>query len=186
MSRIGKKPVVIPDKVKVIKDGLVLKIEGAKGKAQHTMDSGFEYKIEGNTLTVIPKPGVESNNKWKALFGMERAVINNKVIGVTEGYVKVLVLKGVGYRATLTNPSLLNFTLGFSHPSEYKLPAGITAVVDNQTKITITGIDKHMVGKVAAEIKMLKPPEPYQGKGVMYENERIRRKAGKSAAGAKK
>lgn len=185
MSRIGKKPVVIPDNVKVIKEGNVLKIEGVKGKTQHNMDAGFEYKIEGNTLTVIPKPGVEANNKWKALFGMERAVINNKVLGVVEGYTKVLVLKGVGYRATLAG-TVLNFTLGYSHPSEYKLPPGITAVVDNQTKITITGIDKHMVGKVAAEIKRLKPPEPYQGKGVMYENEKIRRKAGKSAAGAKK
>ena len=185
MSRIGKKPVVIPDKVKVTKEGNAIKIEGVKGKAQHNMDPGFEYKIEGNTITVIPRPGVEANNKWNAMFGMERAIINNKVIGVLEGYSKVLVLKGVGYRATLAGTTL-NFTLGFSHPSEYKLPAGITALVENQTRITISGIDKHMVGKVAAEIKRLKPPEPYQGKGVMYENEKIRRKAGKSAAGAKK
>ena len=185
MSRIGKQPVVIPDKVKVTKEGTDLKIEGAKGKTLHKMDPGFEYKMEGNTVTVIPKAGVEANNKWKALFGMERAVINNKVLGVMEGYTKVLVLKGVGYRASLAGTTL-NFTLGFSHPSEYKLPAGITAVVDNQTKITITGIDKQLVGKVAAEIKQLKEPEPYQGKGIMYENEKIRRKAGKSAAGAKK
>lgn len=185
MSRIGKKPVVIPDKVKVTKEGNAINIEGAKGKAQHNMNPGFEYKIEGNTLTVVPRPGVEANKKWNALFGMERAIINNKVIGVLEGYSKVLVLKGVGYRATLAGTTL-NFTLGFSHPSEYKLPAGITALVENQTRITISGIDKHMVGKVAAEIKRLKPPEPYQGKGVMYENEKIRRKAGKSAAGAKK
>jgi large subunit ribosomal protein L6 len=115
---------------------------------------------------------------------MERATINNKIIGVTEGYVKVLLLKGVGYRATLAG-RVVNFTLGFSHPCEYKLPDGITVVVDNQTKLTVSGIDKDVVGQVAAEIRQLKPPEPYQGKGVMYEDEKIRRKAGKSAAGAK-
>jgi large subunit ribosomal protein L6 len=185
MSRIGKKPVAIPEKVKVTIEGSALKIEGAKGKTVHKMDPSFDYKVDAKTIVVSPKPGCDANKNWNALFGMERATINNKVLGVTEGYVKVLLLKGVGYRATLAG-KVINFTLGYSHPLNYTIPEGITAVVDNQTKITITGIDKHMVGQVAAEIKQLKLPEPYQGKGVMYENEKIRRKAGKSAAGAKK
>ncbi len=184
MSRIGKKPVAIPEKVKVAVAGAVINIEGPKGKAQHAVSQYFDYKVENNTLTVIPKAGLEDLKNGQALFGMERATINNKVFGVTEGYVKTLILKGVGYRANLAGRTL-NFTLGFSHPLDYTLPDGITAVVDNQTKITITGTDKHVVGQVAAEIKQLKLPEPYQGKGVMYEGEKIRRKAGKSAAGAK-
>jgi large subunit ribosomal protein L6 len=184
MSRIGRKPVVIPEKVKVVKEGSLIKIEGPKGKATHPISEYFDYKIENNILTVVPKASVDGLKNGKALFGMERATIANKIIGVTEGYTEVLLLKGVGYRASLAGRTV-NFTLGFSHPSEYQLPEGITVVVDNQTKLTITGVDKHTVGQVAAEIKSLKEPEPYQGKGIMYEGEHIRRKAGKSAAGAK-
>jgi large subunit ribosomal protein L6 len=117
------------------------------------------------------------------MHGMERAILNTKIAGVVAPYTKTLLLKGVGYRAALQGMTL-NMTLGFSHPTVYKLPDGVKAVVDNQTKIILTGTDKQMLGQAAAEIRALKKPEPYQGKGVMYENERVRRKAGKSAATA--
>src|ERR1035437_3856335 len=112
MSRIGKKPVVIPDKVKVTKEGNAINIEGAKGKAQHNMNPGFEYKIEGNTITVIPRPGVEANKKWNAMFGMERAIINNKVIGVLEGYSKVLVIDNGSFHSKHSVPLFVCFDTG--------------------------------------------------------------------------
>ena len=184
MSRIGKKPVAIPEKVKVSIEGEVIKIDGPKGKATHPVSPYFDYKADAANVTVAIKKGAPTVKNLKALFGMERATINNKVIGVSGGYTKVLLLKGVGYRANLAG-KVMNFTLGYSHPLDYTIPEGITAVVDNQTKITLTGTDKHLVGQTAAEIKQFKLPEPYQGRGIMYENEHIRRKAGKSAAGAK-
>jgi large subunit ribosomal protein L6 len=184
MSRIGKQPITIPEKVKVSIQGNVVKIEGPKGKAEHVMSADFEAKLDNNVLTVVPKKDAEVTKSHKSFFGMEKATLQNKVKGVSEEYVKVLQLEGVGYRANLQGTKL-NFTLGFSHPVSYDMPAGIKAVVDNQTKITISGVDKQLVGLVASKIKHLKKPEPYQGKGVRYEGERIRRKAGKSAAGAK-
>lgn len=184
MSRIGRQPVVIPEKVKVAINGNLVKIEGPKGKAEHTVSGSFDVKMENNQLQVSPKKDIEITKAVKSAYGMERATILNKVKGVVEEYVKVLQLEGVGYRANLAGTKL-NFTLGFSHPLSYDLPAGIKAAVDNQTKITISGIDKQLVGMVASKIKHMKKPEPYQGKGVRYEGERIRRKAGKSAAGAK-
>ncbi|MCE5299726.1 MAG: 50S ribosomal protein L6 [Spirochaetia bacterium] len=186
MSRIGKKPVIMPEKVKAVKTADSIKFEGPKGKAEHRMNPGFEYSLEGQTIKVAPKEEIKTVKNWNALFGMERATIANKVAGVNESYVRTLVLKGVGYRATLAG-QMINFTLGYSHPVNFKIPEGITAqVLENQTKIVLTGNDKHIIGQAAAEIKHLKLPEPYQGKGVMFEGERIRRKAGKSAAGAKK
>ncbi len=186
MSRIGKQPVIIPAGVKVSVSGDVLKIEGKAGKIDHPMVNHFDYKIEGNAVKITPKEGVSLKDKLiKAKYGTDRAILNNEMKGAVEGFTKVLVLVGVGYRAQLQGKKL-NFTLGFSHPVSYELPEGIKADVKDQTRITITGINKQLVGQVAATIKKIKPPEPYQGKGVMYEGERIRRKAGKSAAGAKK
>lgn len=184
MSRIGKQPVKIHAGVKVQTENGVIKIEGPKGRFSHALDGYFDYKIDNSAITVTIKPDVSVDKNVRARFGLERAVIKNKVDGVVSGYSKTLVLTGVGYRAQLQGKKL-NFTLGFSHPLSYDLPEGITAVVDNQTKITISGIDRQLVGQAAAKIKLMKPPEPYQGKGVKYENEHIRRKAGKSAAGAK-
>lgn len=184
MSRIGKQPVKLPAGVKASAENGVIKIEGPKGKLTHKTDSYFVYKIESQAINVLIRENVSVDKNIRARFGLERAVLNNKVNGVLNGYSKTLVLTGVGYRAQLQGKKL-NFTLGFSHPLSYDLPEGITAVVDNQTKITISGIDRQLVGQAAAKIKLMKPPEPYQGKGVKYEEERIRRKAGKSAAGAK-
>ena len=184
MSRIGKQPVKISAGVKAAVENGAIKIDGPKCKLTHKMDPDFDYKIDGGLIVVSIKQNVSVDKNVRARFGLERAVIKNKVEGVVNGYSKTLVLTGVGYRAQLQGKKL-NFTLGFSHPLSYDLPDGITAVVDNQTKITISGIDRQLVGQAAAKIKLMKPPEPYQGKGVKYEDERIRRKAGKSAAGAK-
>ncbi len=184
MSRIGKQPVKLTAGVKASVENGVIRIDGPKGKMDHRTDSYFDYKIDNQELTVTIKEGVTVDKNVRARFGLERAVLNNIANGVANGYSKTLVLTGVGYRAQLQGRKL-NFTLGFSHPLSYDLPEGVNAAVDNQTKITITGIDRQLVGQAAAKIKLMKPPEPYQGKGVKYENERIRRKAGKSAAGAK-
>jgi large subunit ribosomal protein L6 len=185
MSRIGKKVIPLPAGVKISNNGTLLTIEGPKGKLNHDINNIFEYKVEGNIFSLISRLNVEKDKKAKALYGMERAIINNKVNGVVGGFTKVLILKGVGYRAQMQGTKI-NLAMGFSHPVIFEIPAGIKAeVLENQTKIVITGIDKQLVGAVAAKIKVIRPPEPYKGKGIMYEGEKIRRKAGKSAAGAK-
>jgi large subunit ribosomal protein L6 len=183
MSRIGKQLIKIPEKVKVTKEGQYIKIEGPVGKAQHSLAKEFEYKIENGIITVHIAPGLEKAKRINSLYGMERAILNHKILGTVALYSKTLLLKGVGYRAALQG-MVINLTLGFSHPVVYKLPDGVKAVVDNQTKIILTGPDKQMLGQAAAEIRALKKPEPYQGKGIMYDDERVRRKAGKSAATA--
>jgi len=181
MSRIGKKIIQVPDKVKVTKETDKIKIEGPAGKLEHNINAAFDYKIENNTISITSKEDFTRDKGLKAFYGMERAILNNKINGVKEAYVKTLLLSGIGYRTQLAGDTL-NFTLGFSHPVKFKVPAGIKAVVEGQTKIVISGPDKGLVGLTASKIKMLKKPEPYGGKGIMYEGERIRRKAGKSAA----
>jgi len=181
MSRIGKKIIQVPDKVKITKQADKILIEGPGGKLEHAIDPNFDYKIENNIVSITSKHDVEKDRNIKASYGMERAVLNNKINGAKEVYVKTLLLSGIGYRTQLAGDTL-NFTLGFSHPVKFKLPAGIKAAVDGQTKIVLSGPDKALVGLTASKIKMLKKPEPYGGKGIMYEGERIRRKAGKSAA----
>lgn len=183
MSRIGKMLIKIPEKVKVTKDGKMIHAEGPLGKTQHPMAKEFDYAIDNGEIKISPAAGVEQNTKLNALHGMERAILNSRIMGLTTLYSKTLLLKGVGYRANLQGTTI-NLTLGFSHPVNFKLPEGVKAVVDNQTKITLSGSDKQAVGQAAAEIRALKKPEPYQGKGIMYDNERVRRKAGKSAATA--
>jgi large subunit ribosomal protein L6 len=182
MSRIGKQPIKIPDGVKVNNDGKVIKIEGSKGKTEHIVDSNFEYKNENSEITVLPLVSLEKNKALKSAYGMQRSILEGKITGVAVGYAKALILKGVGYRTTLAG-NKLNLTLGFSHPVVFDLPEGIKATVDGQTKLVLESIDKQLVGETAAKIRSLRPPEPYKGKGIMYEGERIRRKAGKSAAG---
>jgi large subunit ribosomal protein L6 len=183
MSRIGKMFIKIPEKVKVTKDGGMIKAEGPLGRAQHPMAKEFDYAIENGGIKITPVAGIEQNKLLNALYGMERSILNSRIIGLTALYSKTLLLKGVGYRAALQGMTI-SLTLGFSHPVIYNLPEGVKAVVDNQTKIILSGTDKQAVGQAAAEIRELKKPEPYQGKGIMYENERVRRKAGKSAATA--
>ncbi|MEI7640362.1 MAG: 50S ribosomal protein L6 [bacterium] len=186
MSRIGKKIINIPEKVKVTKESQVIKIEGPAGKMSHNMRIEMDYTIENKQIKVSIRPEAMDIKKVDALHGLERALINNKITGVNNVYSRRLLLSGVGYRAALAG-KIINFTLGFSHPVTFNIPEGVTVVVEAQTKILLTGVDKDLVGLTAQKIKNLKWPEPYQGKGITYEGERIRRKAGKSAAsGAKK
>ncbi len=180
MSRVGKAPVNILQGVKVdIKDGLV-KVEGPKGKLQHQIPNGVSAKIANGQILVTRD---ENEANAAALHGLTRTLIHNMVTGVHTGFTKELDIVGVGYRAAAKG-QVLTLTLGYSHPVEYTLPAGITAKVENNTRVVVNGADKVLVGMVAAKIRSFKEPEPYQGKGVKYVNEHIIRKQGK-AAGAK-
>lgn len=180
MSRIGKQPIKIPAGVKVSAKGNVFHFEGPKGKLSHTLPMGISAKIDGDHLNLTRDTSVEGSD---ALYGLTRTLLANCVHGVHAGYSKSLEINGVGYRAS-TQGQTLNMTLGFSHPVVYNLPQGITAKVDQNTKITVSGADKHLVGSVSAQIRDLKPVEPYQGKGIRYSGEVVRRKAGKAAGAA--
>lgn len=181
MSRIGKMPVKILAGVKVdVKDGLV-RVEGPKGKLQYRLPEGIEIKVANNEVLVVPN--TEKALNAVALSGLARTLISNMVHGVHTEFTRGLEVVGVGYRAA-TKGNMLTLTVGFSHPIDFQLPAGVTAKVDANTKITISGADKQMVGEVASKIRGFRPPEPYQGKGIKYSDERIVRKQGK-AAGAK-
>lgn len=180
MSRVGKLAIKLPSGVKTeVKDGTV-RVEGPKGKLNYRIPKGISLKIESGVIKVENDKNVEKSN---ALQGLVRTLIHNMVHGVSQGFTKELDIVGVGYRAQ-TKGNVLNLTLGYSHPIDYKLPEGIQAKVENNTKVVVTGADKMLVGLVAAKIRSFKEPEPYQGKGVRYSNEHIIRKQGK-AAGAK-
>jgi large subunit ribosomal protein L6 len=183
MSRIGKQSIKIPAGVKISNKGEHYYFEGPKGKLDMVLPNGVKVKIEGDHLYVTRDESVEGA---PALHGLTRTLLSNCVHGVHAGYTKGLEINGVGYRAAVQGQTI-NMTLGFSHPVAFTLPVGITAKVDANTKITISGADKQKVGAVSAEIRGLKPVEPYQGKGIRYAGEFVRRKAGKAAgaAGAK-
>lgn len=183
MSRIGKQSIKIPSGVKVSSKDNVFNFEGPKGKLSHKVPKGVKIKVEGDHMIVERDDSVEGA---AALHGLTRTLLSNCVHGVHAGYSKGLEINGVGYRAAVQGQTL-NMTLGFSHPVAFALPIGIAAKVDANTKITISGADKQQVGSVSAEIRGLKPVEPYQGKGIRYAGEFVRRKAGKAAgaAGAK-
>lgn len=189
MSRIGKLPIKIPDGVKISIETDKIKIEGPKGKTEHIKNPNFNYELNNDLkeIKITIKDKDNTNKKIKMLYGTERSILNNKIKGVFEEYTKSLLLKGLGYKVQLQG-NTLNFSLGFTHPIIFKLPDNVHATIDTQTKTTkiiLRSFDKVSVGKVAAEIRRLKPPEPYQGKGIMYEDEKIRRKVGKAAtAGA--
>ena len=175
MSRVGKLPIAIPSGVTITIDPSEITIAGGKGTLkQFTMD-GIDVKQEGDQLIVTR---VNDEPKIRAKHGLMRALLNNMVNGVSHGFSKKLEISGVGYRVALQGADL-KMNLGFSHDVIYKVPQGVTAAVDQNT-ITVSGIDKQQVGQVAAEIRALKKPEPYKGKGIKYEGERIVRKAGKS------
>ncbi len=177
MSRIGKKPVQIPAGVEVtVKDNNVA-VKGSKGQLDFTFADVLSVSVEENEI-IVSRANEERESR--ALHGLTRALIHNMVVGVSEGFTKTLELVGVGYRAQLKGDEL-NLSLGFSHPVVYKAPAGITFECPDQTHIKVTGIDKQQVGQVAAEIRGIRPPEPYKGKGVRYQDEHIRRKLGKAA-----
>ncbi|RMG68845.1 MAG: 50S ribosomal protein L6 [Calditrichaeota bacterium] len=176
MSRIGRLPVQIPDKVEVkVEDGLV-RVKGPKGELQQRIDPRLEVKIEGNLLTVS-RPSDERT--LRAQHGLARTLINNMVVGVSQGFSKSLEIQGVGYKAEKKGKGLL-LALGYSHPIYFVPPEGIQVEVQGPTKVVVSGIDKALVGQVAAKIRSFRPPEPYKGKGIRYEGEQIRRKAGKA------
>ncbi len=177
MSRIGKLPVKIAKGVKVeLKDDLVV-VNGPKGQLQQNITGGIVVEIDQDEVKVV-RPNDE--RKSRELHGLYRVLINNMVCGVSEGFEKKLELSGVGYKAEIKKDMLI-LSLGFSHQIYFKLPEGINAETPSPTTITISGIDKELVGQVAAKIKSFRKPEPYQGKGVKYEGEYIRRKEGKAA-----
>jgi large subunit ribosomal protein L6 len=181
MSRVGKVPVKILSGVKVdIKEDL-LKVEGPKGKLSHRLPRGVVVKVEDGSIVVSSDLAAASNAA--ALHGLTRTLIHNMVHGAHTGFSKELDIVGVGYRAAIKG-SVLSLTLGYSHPIDYELPAGITGKVEGNTHVVVSGADKMLVGMVAAKIRSFKEPEPYQGKGVKYTDEHIIRKQGK-AAGAK-
>ncbi len=175
MSRIGKLPIQIPEGVTITVDPNFITVVGKNGTLKTALFPELTVKIEDKTLTVSRS---DEEIKSRALHGLQRTLINNMVVGVTEGFKKQLELNGVGFKVALAGADL-NMSLGFSHPVVYKIPEGIKAEV-NQNIITISGIDKQMVGQVAADIRKLKKPEPYKGKGIKYVGEHIIRKSGKS------
>jgi large subunit ribosomal protein L6 len=179
MSRVGKLPVKIPEKVKVSVDGHLVKVEGPKGKMSFPFNPRVAVQVDkGEVLVARP----DESRQSKGLHGLTRTLVKNAVEGVVKGYERGLEISGVGFKAELKGKDL-HFTLGFSHPVVFKLPDGIAAEVDpKQTKVTVKGVDKHLVGLTAAKIRALRPPEPYKGKGIKYANEIVRRKEGKTGA----
>ena len=176
MSRIGKLPVAIPNGVTVAVDGSTVKVKGPKGELTHRLPNGISVNRTDNSLNV-QRASDETNHR--ALHGLTRSLIQNMMDGVTKGYQKQLEITGVGFKAEV-RPYGLQLALGFSHPIEYRAPAGIKLSAPQPTQIVIDGPDKMMVGQVAAELRSLRPPEPYKGKGIRYAGEVIRRKAGKA------
>jgi large subunit ribosomal protein L6 len=177
MSRIGQKPILIPDKVKITVKGSAVNIEGPRGKLNHTLPDGIEAALEGKELLV--KKTVETR-QHKALHGLSRALLANFVQGAHEGFQKKLEIQGVGFKAALQG-KVLNLNLGFSHPILYTVPDDIKVTVTDNVNLLIEGADKQKVGAVAADIRAYYPPEPYKGKGVRYAGEQIIRKEGKTA-----
>lgn len=178
MSRIGKLPVAIPSGVEVTIDGQTVTVKGPKGQLSHIVAEPITVRKDDDGSLAVERPNDERRSK--ALHGLSRTLVNNMVIGVTDGYEKKLEIVGVGYRVLPKGPSEIELNLGFSHAVPFKAPEGITFTVEGPTKLTVSGIDKQAVGEVAANIRKIRKPEPYKGKGVRYAGERILRKAGKA------
>jgi large subunit ribosomal protein L6 len=176
MSRIGKMPIPVPAGVEVKIDGQAVEVKGPKGTLSHTVPSPITIVLEDGNI-IVTRPDDERNSR--SLHGLTRTLISNNIEGVTKGFTKGLEIVGTGYRVTVKG-SAVEFALGYSHPILVEPPAGITFQVDGNTKITVVGIDKQAVGEVAANLRKLRKPEPYKGKGVRYAGEVVRRKAGKS------
>ncbi len=180
MSRIGKVPIAVPDTVKVDVTGCVVNIKGPKGSLSQTLPAGITCQVDGKELKVERK---DDSRTQRALHGLTRTLIANAVIGTSEMFQRGLEIIGVGYRAEAKKDQL-ELALGFSHPVVFTIPEGITIKVEKQTRLMVSGIDKQQVGQVAANIRSLRPPEPYKGKGIRYAGEVVHRKAGKAAAGS--
>lgn len=178
MSRIGKKPIAIPKDVKVQIHGNVVAVQGPKGKLETPLPGGIRMEQKDGTLVAL-----RENDSQAAIHGLARALVNNAVEGVTKGWQRELEIVGVGYRAEMKGKTVVVFNLGYSHPIEYPLPTGVDCAVDaKQTRLTLAGIDRQKVGQVAAEMRGLRPPDPYKNKGVRYAGERLKKKVGKTGA----
>jgi large subunit ribosomal protein L6 len=180
MSRIGRLPVTLEKGVKAQIAGDLLKVEGPKGKLELKVPPGFVLKMSDSQIEV-KRPG--DTQQERSLHGLVRKLVANMAEGVGKGFTRVLEINGVGYRAEVRGGNI-HLTLGYSHPIVYQLPPGVTAKVDRQVMITLESADRQLIGTVAAQVRELRPPEPYKGKGIKYATEKIRRKAGKAAAGA--
>ncbi|MGQ0848467.1 MAG: 50S ribosomal protein L6 [Actinomycetota bacterium] len=176
MSRVGKKPIILPDGVDVKVEGPRVTVKGAKGVLERTFPERLGVSLEDGILSVS-RP--DDSRQTRALHGLSRALLANMVQGVSAGFSRELAIVGVGYRAVLKGPEL-ELQLGFSHPVKVAAPAGVTFEVPEPTRIIVSGVDKEAVGQVAADVRKLRPPEPYKGKGIRYVDEHVRRKAGKA------
>jgi large subunit ribosomal protein L6 len=177
MSRIGKSPITVPSGVDVTINGADVTVKGPKGTLNRTVPGSITVRNDAGTL-LVERPNDERENR--ALHGLTRSLVNNMVVGVTDGFAKELEIIGVGYRAEALGPNKLRLALGFSHPVNVDAPEGITFEVPAPTRVIVKGIDKEVVGQVAADIRSIRKPEPYKGKGVRYLGERVLRKAGKT------
>ncbi len=178
MSRIGKKPIPVPSGVKINISGNVVSVQGPKGKLDTTVPAGIKVEQQDGHLVAL-----RENDQQAALHGLTRALVNNAVEGVTKGWTRELEIVGIGYRAEMKGKGIVVFSLGYSHPIEYPLPTGVDCAIDpKQTRLTLTGIDRQKVGQVAAEMRALRPPDPYKNKGVRYAGEKLKKKVGKTGA----
>ena len=178
MSRIGKKPIAVPSGVKINIQGNLVSVQGPKGKLDTPVPTGIKVEQKDGHLVAV-----RENDSQAALHGLARALVFNAVEGVTNGWKKELEIVGIGYRVELKAKNTVVFTLGFSHPIEFPLPNGIEVAVDpKQTRLTVSGIDRQKVGQVAADMRSLRPPDPYKNKGVRYAGERLKKKVGKTGA----
>jgi large subunit ribosomal protein L6 len=175
MSRIGKKPVPLPKGVTATVTGKDVKVKGPKGELKMTLVAEVDATVDADSITVTPRMDME---RARQMWGLSRSLVNNLVVGVTQGFNTKLEIQGVGYRAAVQGKNL-NLQLGFSHEVAYPIPAGITITAEKPTMLTVSGMDKQLVGQVAAEIRAYRKPEPYKGKGVRYSDEYVRRKEGK-------
>lgn len=178
MSRIGKKPVAVPQGVTVELQGSTMAVKGPKGELRRTFHPEMRLELADGRVTVT-RPS--EDKRHKALHGLTRTLVQNMVDGVSKGYVKTLEIQGVGYKAE-PKPYGVNLVVGYSHPVKYEAPQGVKITVENNTLVRVEGADKEKVGQVAAELRQVRPPEPYKGKGIRYQGEQIRRKAGKTGA----
>ncbi len=178
MSRIGKKPIPLPKGVTVKIEGNVVAVQGPKGRVDTPLPVGVKVEQQDGNLVAV-----RENDSQAAVHGLARALVNNAVEGVTKGWNKELEIVGIGYRAEMKGKGIVVFNLGYSHPIEYPLPMGVDTAVDaKQTRLTVSGIDRQKVGQVAAEMRSLRPPDPYKNKGVRYVGERLKKKVGKTGA----
>jgi large subunit ribosomal protein L6 len=177
MAGVGRWPVIIPEKVKVTENAGSVTVQGPKGSLSLTVDPSLSVQVQDSSVSVTRK---DESRRTKALHGLTRKLIANMVEGVNKGFTRALEINGVGYRAEVVG-NAIQFTLGLSHPIIFQLPQGVQARIERQTQITLEGIDKQLLGEVAAAIRRLRPPDPYKAKGIKYAEETVRRKAGKTA-----